>query len=162
MARTAQSVTNSYANITRPSNPFTQVNLAPNKTEGVTSYDNAEIVQMLAGVYTYAQQESSLLMPLFDTQDMTALFQNQDIFGKVQLVQKTEEAPFTPLYVPSSGTRSYTLLQFHQAMQISPTIDHVRRYALKPKFQMQLANAIGRLYDKGIQWAITQLSLIHI
>ena len=156
MARAAQTITSTYANIARPSNPFTQVNLAPNTTEGVTSYDNAEMVQTLAEVYTYAQQEASILMPLFDQRDMTALFHSQDTFNKVQFVQKTEEAPYTPLYVPSSGTRSYTLLQYHQGIQISPTIDRVRRYSLMPKAQMELAKALGRLYDLGIIWALSQ------
>ena len=156
MARAAQGITSSYANISRPSNPFTQVNLSPNKTEGVTSYDNAEMVETLSEVYHYAQQEASLLMPLFDMRDMTALFHDQDTFNKVQFVQKTEEAPYTPLYVPSGGTRSYSLLQFHQGIQISPTIDAIRRYSLMPKAQMELSKALGRLYDKGIMWAITQ------
>jgi len=156
MARSSQSIVSAYSNVSIPSNPFTQVNLAPNKTEGVTSYDNAEMVQTLSEVYTYAQQEASILMPLFDQRDMTALFHDQDTFNKVQFVQKTEEAPYTPLYVPSGGTRSYTLLAYHQGIQISPTIENVRRYSLMPKAQMELAKALGRLYDLGILWAISQ------
>ncbi len=156
LARKAAVVNDSYSVPSLPSNPFTQVNLAPNKTDGVTSYDNAEMIETLSSVYTYAQQKSSILMPLFEQRPMTALFHNQDTFNKIHFIQKTEEAPYTPLYVPSGGTRSYTLLQYHQGIQISPTIEGVRRYALMPRAQMELANAIGRLYDLGILWAITQ------
>ena len=159
MARATQKITSAYAGIVKPSDVFTQINLAPNKSEGVTSYDNAEMVETLTDVYHYAQQQSSLLMPLFVQKDMTAMFHSQDTFNKVQWVQKTEEAPFTPLYVPSGGTRCYTMLQYHQAIQISPTIARLRRYELTPNYQMELANALGRLYDLGILWAITQAVL---
>ena len=155
MARSAQVITSSYSNITRPSNPFTQVNLAPNKTEGVTSYDNAELIQAMSQVYTYAQQERSKLMGMFDNRTMTAMFHDQDTFNKVQFVQKTEESPVTPLYVPSGGTRSYSLLQFHQGVQMTQAVAGMRRYTLIPKYQMELAKALGRLYDKGILWALT-------
>ena len=152
----AQVITNSYSNIAQPSNPFTQINLEPNKDVGTTSYDNAEMVETLSKVYTYAQQQQSILMPLFDKTSMSAMFHSQDTFNKVQFVQKVEEAPYTPLYVPSGGTRSYTLLQFHQGMQIPQTTSGMRRYAVTPKFQMQLSYAMGRLYDLGIIWALTQ------
>ena len=152
----AQVITSSYVNIAKPTNPFTQINLEPNKSDGTTSYDNAEMVETLAKVYTYAQQTQSILMPLFIQENMTAMFHSQDSFNKVQFVQKVEEAPYTPLYVPSGGTRSYTLLQFHQGMQIAQTTAGMRRYAVTPKFQMQLSYAMGRLYDLGIIWAITQ------
>ena len=159
MARAAQVITSSYNTITRPTNPFTQVNLTPNKTDGVTSYDNAEMVELLANVYTYAQQETSFLMPLFDTDTMTALFRKQDTFNKVNFIQKKEESPATPLFVPSGGTRAHSLLQFHQAFQISPTIDAVRRYPLMPKAQMEISKALGRLYDNAIIWCITSAVL---
>jgi len=161
MARSTASVTTSYANISTPTNPFTQVNLAPNTSEGVATYTNAEVVETMAEIYTYAQQQQSYLMPLFMQRDMTALFMRQDRFNKVQFVQKTEEAPYTPLYVPSGTTRAYSLLQYHQGFQITQTVDRVRRYALMPAAQMELSKALGRLYDLGIIWAISQSVLVH-
>ena len=156
MARATQSIVSTYSALSAPTNPFTQVNFAPNKSEGVTSYDNAELTEALAEVYTYAQQSESYLMPLFSQDSMGALFREQDTFNKVNFVQKTEESPHTPLYVPSGGTRAHTLLQYHQAIQISQTIDAVRRYSLTANAQMQLAKALARLYDKGILWALTK------
>ena len=93
MARAAAIITSAYANQAAPSNPFTQVNFTPNKDVGVTSYDNAELIQAMTDVYHVAQQKKSLLLPLFNQRPMTALFHTRDTFNKVNFIRKTEEAP---------------------------------------------------------------------
>ena len=154
--RVTPPVVDNYSRITsRPSDIFQQINLEPQTDQGVTSYDNAELIQAISEVYTFAQQSASYLMPLFDQSTMRAAFVKQDTFNKVQWRQKTEESPITPLYVPSGGTRAYSVIEYHQGFQISPIAQANRRYALFPRAQMQLAMALGRLYDLGIIWALT-------
>ena len=155
-ARSAASVSSGYSALPSVSNPFVQVNLTPHTAEGVTSYDNAETVEALSKVYHYSQQDASYLMPLLsNVNSIDSLFVKKNLFNKLQLVQKTEESPNTPLTVPTSGTRAYAPIIWHQGLQIDRDVKGRREYAVTAHAQMELAYAIARATDIGIVQALT-------
>ncbi len=155
MARASASVTSTYSALPTVSNPFTQINLKPQKDVGVTSYDNAETMEALTNVYHFAQQERSFLRPLLrNVHSINTNFVKRNTFGKLQLVQKTEESPNTPLTTPTSGARAYAPIIWHQGMQIDRDIKNRREYMVTPEMQMEFANAIARAHDIGILSAI--------
>ena len=94
MARGAQNITSTYTNtnaLAKPSNLFTQVNLDTQKGQGTSSYDNAEMVSTLSDVYTVAQQMSSILMPLFEQEPMTACFNNKIPLVKCNMCRRLKK-----------------------------------------------------------------------
>ena len=162
MARIAQSVVSAYAPVVIPTDVFTTVNLQPNKDLGVTSYDNAELTQVLSDVYHYAQQSVSFLRPLLpNASDISAQFISKNTFGKMQLHAKQEEAGFTPLHTPSTGTRAYSAGLWDQGVLIDRDVDNMTQYSLTAHSQMELAKAVGRCYDQSIVEALTASVLVY-
>ena len=155
MARNAQSIISSYHGYEGFTNPFTQVNLSPNKTEGVTSYDNAEQSRVMRGVYHFAQQKVSRLMPLINPITIDQMFIYKDRVNKSPWEKKTEEAPFTPLFVPSGSTRGFAPVQYHRGIQVSRLAQKYRRYAVMPEDQLEASYSLARAFDNNIIEALT-------
>lgn len=154
----SQVISTTYSNYSVPTGAFTTVNLTPHTNEGVVSYDNAELIEAMSTVYHLAQQEVSILSPLIpNKKDIKAMFNTKDTFGKIQMVEKVEETPYTPLTTVSGATRAYSATILHQSVLLDRDVHSgsLRRYPLLPEVQAEITAAMARAEDIAILSCLT-------
>ena len=136
-----------------PSNPFTQYNIAV--TANTSSYDNADMLDMAQGVYHFAQQRSSMLLPhLSDVGTMKGQFIQKDRFGGFEFSVRTNNIGDTPHSKHVNSTRGVTSVKLHAGHIMDMDDVGSTRYAIQPRVQMELGNSLGRAIDRVIYTAL--------
>ena len=135
---------------------FSQVNVggagAPLTDAELSSWDNAELEQMGNDVYTFAQQDSSRLLPhLSDVGEMEGLFLTQDRFNQYEWSIRSDEVGKTPHAKHQNSTRSVTSVRLHAGHIMDMDFSRTTRYSIQPKVQAELGKSLGRVFDTLIQ-----------